>query len=242
MNDWFNKERDETHSFRMSNRNYHDIDVSNPALGINIYNNAIPERLCNLSINVLEGELGDNKPYNWSQAVVTESDSPLLNARYCVDFKVGQKNLGELSNDNKNFYNIHEQIFKHVYDCSLDYGSYWGVGLNYFEVFNFVKYQSPGHHFNIHVDHGPAYVSTVSIVAYLNEDYSGGELYFPRFDLNIKPKTGDIIFFPSTFIYEHASKPMISGTKYSVVIMSDYNSRGSLRYYPYREKDNALLY
>jgi predicted 2-oxoglutarate/Fe(II)-dependent dioxygenase YbiX len=60
---------------------------------------------------------------------------------------------------------------------------------------------------------------------YLNDDYEGGELWFPRFNLTIKPKAGDVVVFPSTYIYEHASQDMVSGTKYSVVIMSDYNDR-----------------
>lgn len=65
-------------------------------------------------------------------------------------------------------------------------------------------------------------------MAYLNDNYEGGELWFPRFDLTIKPQAGDIVVFPSTYIYEHASQDMISGTKYSVVIMSDYNDRDSV--------------
>jgi hypothetical protein len=60
----------------------------------------------------------------------------------------------------------------------------------------------------------------------LNDDYEGGELYFPRFDLTIKPKKGDIIISPSNYIYEHASQDMINGTKYAVVVMTDYNDRG----------------
>jgi hypothetical protein len=44
-------------------------------------------------------------------------------------------------------------------------------------------------------------------------------------NLSIKPKAGDILIFPSTYIYEHASQDMISGVKYSVVIMTDYHDR-----------------
>ena len=242
MNDWLTKNREETHVHRMPDRLLGDILVTNPALGINIYNKAIPEKICDDSIITLEENLGEEFSFNWQPAIVTESNEPLLEARFCVDFKVGHKNLGERNINNSVFYDMHESVFRSIYPCALDYGSYWGVGINYFEVFNFVKYESPGHHFNIHADHGPAYVTTVSIVAYLNDDYEGGELHFPRFDLTIKPNKGDVVLFPSTFIYEHSSELMVSGTKYSVVIMTDYNSRGNLRYYAYREQDNQLAY
>jgi hypothetical protein len=242
MNEWLDKSREETDTRRMPDKYLDEIIVSNPALGINVYRNAIPKDSCKKTISTLEKVLNSTGPYSWQPANVTESDDPLLEARYCVDFKIGQKNLGEVNQYNKKLYELHEDIFQYVYKCSVDYGRYWGVGLNYFEVFNFVRYESPGQHFNIHADHGPAYVTTISAVAYLNDDYEGGELYFPRFNLTIKPEAGDIVFFPSTFIYEHSSEPMISGTKYSVVIMTDYNSRGGLRYYPYRQNEETLIY
>jgi hypothetical protein len=138
---------------------------------------------------------------------------------------------------------MHQRSFDAIKPLTDDYGSYWGVGIQYFEAFNFVKYEGAGTHFKIHADHGPAYVATVSVVAYLNDDYEGGEIYFPRFDLTIKPKAGDVVVFPSTYIYEHASKDMISGTKYSVVVMTDYNDRGGLRYHAYRQEDfNKVTY
>lgn len=242
-NPWFTKSRDETSHFRMPDRIYDGKVVSNPALGINIYKKFIPSELCDRTIEVLERNLsGANPKYSWQPATVTESDDPMLDARYCVDFKIGQGNLGPSGPENSELYSIHEQCFSPIYNASSDYGRYWGVGIQYFEAFNFVKYDGVGTHFDIHADHGPAYVCTVSIVSYLNDDYEGGELYFPRFNLTIKPEKGDVVIFPSTFIYEHASKRMISGTKYSIVIMTDYNDRGGLRYHPYREYDNKLVY
>jgi hypothetical protein len=95
---------------------------------------------------------------------------------------------------------------------------------------------------NPHFDSASNKTIFTSII-YLNDDYEGGELYFPRFDLTIKPKQGDVLVFPSTYIYEHASLPMKSGTKYSVVVMTDYNDRGGLRYFAYRQEDhNKLTY
>ena len=124
---------------------------------------------------------------------------------------------------------MHEAVFQAVHKCADDYGRYWGIGIQSYEAFNFVKYDGPGTHFKIHADHGPTYVCTVSVVVYLNDDYEGGEIWFPRMDgLVIKPEPGDIVVFPSTYIYEHASQPMVSGIKYSVVIMTDFNDRGGV--------------
>lgn len=227
----------------MPDREIHSkIIVSNPALGINVYNQAMASDLCSSIIDTLESNLNGSKPYRWQGAKVTEADEVLETARNCVDFKISSKNLGARNQYNAPLYDMHENAFHSIRPLAEDYGRYWGVGLQYFEAFNFVKYEGSGTHFKVHADHGPAYVTTVSIVAYINDDYEGGELYFPRFDLTLKPKTGDVMIFPSTYIYEHASNDMVSGTKYSIVIMTDYNDRGGLRYHAYRQDDQKLTY
>jgi hypothetical protein len=244
INDWLTKDRSETDKNRIPDRTIHSgIVASNPALGVIVYNNAIPEDFCKNIIDVLESNLNGKTRYKWSPATVTEADEALETARKCVDFKVGSTTMGPRNEENSEIYDMHKKAFDHIKPLADDYGSYWGVGIQYYEAFNFVKYEGAGTHFKVHADHGPAYVTTISIVAYINEDYEGGELYFPRFDLTIKPKTGDVVIFPSTYIYEHASNDMISGTKYSIVIMTDYNDRGGLRYYAYREEDyNKITY
>jgi hypothetical protein len=245
MNDWHTKDRSETAHNRLSSRKTPEgIIVENPALGINLYKNAISKDNCINIINTLEENLGDEKAFDWQPAMVTEADTPETSARNCVDFKIGKqfKTLGAESEENKDLYAAHQLAFDSIFPISQDYGRYWGVGVNYFESFNFVKYDGPGTHFKIHADHGPAYVCTVSIVAYLNDDYEGGEIYFPRFDLTIKPEPGDVVIFPSTYIYEHASQPMVSGKKYSIVVMTDYNDRGNLRYHPYRQEGEKVIY
>lgn len=54
----------------------------------------------------------------------------------------------------------------------------------------------------------------MSSVLYLNDNYEGGELYFPKFDIKIKPKAGSIIIFPSVDPYFHESLLIESGVKY----------------------------
>lgn len=243
-NDWLTKDRSETYKNRMPDRlTHHGVSVSNPAMGINVYNNAISLEDANKVINTLESKLSNSSShiYKWHSAMVTESDSAMSDARDCVDFKISSTSYGPRNEENSELYDIHQTTFDAIHPNVQDYGRYWGVGISYYEAFNFVKYEGAGKHFNIHADHGPAYVTTVSVVAYLNDNYEGGEIYFPRFDLTIKPKQGDVVVFPSTYVYEHASLPMKNGTKYSVVVMTDYNDRGGLRYFPYRQEDQGKL-
>lgn len=232
QNNWFTKDRSETSSFRMPTRQLRALAgayVSNPALGINVYSGAITKESGQKYINLLESVLNGQSQYLWNGAQVTTSEDVDLEARNAKDFKFSSNGLGPRTDENAALYDMHEEIFQAVRACVDDYGNYWGVGIRSYEAFNFVKYEGAGTHFKVHADHGPTYVTTVSIVVYLNDDYEGGEIWFPRMDnLAIKPKAGDIVVFPSTYIYEHASQDMISGTKYSVVIMSDYNDRDNV--------------
>lgn len=241
-NPWLNKDRSETSHNRMATRSLSSgVLVQNPALGINVYKNILSKDDCSDIINTLEENLSGSGPYSWQGAMVTEGHEEILEARDCLDFKIGHNCLGNVNSYNEDLYRIHQKSFDGIYPCVEDYGHYWGVVMRYYEVFNFVKYEGTGKHFAVHADHGPAYVTTVSAVAYLNDDYEGGELIFPRFDLKIKPEPGDLVVFPSTFIYEHSSEPIISGNKYSIVVMTDYNDRGGQKYFDYTQSDSGKL-
>ena len=228
MNEWFTKDRSET----ASNRNVskiidNDILVENLALGLNVYRNTFLKNDSKKYIEILEANLSGKGKYKWREAQVTNSPTPIKKARDCVDFKYKKENLGPRDENNSDLIDLHEEIYQKLKICIDDYARYWGINVVYYEAFNFVKYEGSGTHFNIHADHGPAYNCTVSAVIYINDDYDGGELHFPRLDnLVYSPKVGDIAVFPSNYIYEHASLPIKSGTKYCVVVMTDINELG----------------
>lgn len=227
-NEWFTKDRSETASNRVSPRMVDStMSVENLALGLNVYHNAFSLDDSKRYIDTLESNLSGDKKYYWSEAKVTNSDAPIKKARDCVDFRYKQENLGPRDESNSELIDLHEEIYQKLKLCIDDYARYWGINVVYYEAFNFVKYEGSGTHFNIHADHGPAYNCTVSAVIYINDDYEGGGLKFPRLDnIVYKPKAGDIAVFPSNYIYEHASLPMESGTKYCVVVMTDINTIG----------------
>ncbi len=55
----------------------------------------------------------------------------------------------------------------------------------------------------------------VSIVGYLNDDFEGGETFFDRQSIKIKPKKGSAIVFPAYYTHPHQSIMVRSGRKYS---------------------------
>jgi predicted 2-oxoglutarate/Fe(II)-dependent dioxygenase YbiX len=57
----------------------------------------------------------------------------------------------------------------------------------------------------------------LSVVYFLNIDFSGGELVFPSIDLAIKPEAGMLVCFPSDHNYIHGVNPVTSGHRYTIV-------------------------
>ena len=157
---------------------------------------------------------------NWEDGKVGYQDT-LKNYRDCKDFK-----LDFIKTPKNEFEEKYTKVWHNAYQAQMpavyDYCSFHNIKMEYWELMNFIKYV-PGQHFQEHADHGWSYVCTVSLVAYPNDDYEGGELYFPKLGVKIKPKAEDLYIFPSTYLFSHVAMPVTSGTKYSVVTMLDYN-------------------
>ena len=222
--DWITLPREEKTKIRLKDQNLlNGITAINLDYGIILYRNAIKKNECENIINNLEKEIASGIPgIEWSGAKVNDIQSNDY-VRNCLDLKFKKEDLGKSSLPfNKTLYDIHDSVENSLDNCLRHYESKWHLKMNYKEAFNFVKYL-PGKYFKIHGDHGPHYACTVSAVVYLNDNYVGGEIEFVRQELIVKPQAGDIILFPSNFVYEHASLEITSGTKYSVVIMTDYN-------------------
>lgn len=93
--------------------------------------------------------------------------------------------------------------------------------IEYTDGITLAKYGA-GHHFNTHSDDGDFYRCTLSSVGYPNDDYEGGGLTFPKFNITYKPRAGDLVLFPSSYAYAHSTEPITDdGIKYSLIMMSD---------------------
>ena len=58
-------------------------------------------------------------------------------------------------------------------------------------------------------------IPILSVLGVLNNDYEGGE--FVLIDEKIDLSKGDIIIFPSNFMYPHKVEPVTKGTRYSYI-------------------------
>lgn len=179
-------------------------------------------------INRIEEVLSDKNisSYNWLEALVGYQQK-MPEYRDCLDFKFKKT---DIEHDTSETSLKLQQIWQDCYDVQSqavqDYANKHNLYdfLRYWEAFNFVKY-GPGQHFQEHHDNGYSYNCVVSLVGYLNDDYEGGELYFRKQNLMIKPKAGDLYIFPSNYMYPHRAMPVQSGVKYSLVTMLDYSAK-----------------
>jgi Rps23 Pro-64 3,4-dihydroxylase Tpa1-like proline 4-hydroxylase len=88
------------------------------------------------------------------------------------------------------------------------------------EGYHILKYEV-GDSYKEHVDYSPHSklmdFRSASGVLYLNSEYEGGELEFPRQKLTIHPQAGDLLLFPANFAYPHIAHPVTKGRRYAVV-------------------------
>ena len=56
----------------------------------------------------------------------------------------------------------------------------------------------------------------IATLIYINDDYSGGNIYFPDHKTMIRPQAGDLICFPDTPDFVHGVKPITDGVRYTI--------------------------
>ena len=195
--------------------------VEDPKLAIVLYRDVfdpdfdIPSKL--------EACLTDSKDdyLKWREALVGYNEV-MPDYRDCVDFKIGPYYWDNIPEGFEDIKAVYEETDAALKECLADYEKRYNFKMEFMESINFVRY-NVGQHFQVHADSGFSYSCTVSSIAYLNDGYEGGDLWFPYLDITYTPKKGDILFFPSAYTHSHASSAITSGTKYSAVTMFDYN-------------------
>jgi hypothetical protein len=119
---------------------------------------------------------------------------------------------------------------KMISDCVIDafrlVTTKTGDIVAWYEAPSILRYQSGGY-FLAHADNcllDPASNTwfkvidrDLSLLLYLNEDFTGGGLSFVNFNFHVRPRTGDLLVFPSDNRYAHQAEVVESGFRYVVV-------------------------
>ena len=97
-----------------------------------------------------------------------------------------------------------------------DYKTHYGLSTTWHDQYSILKY-GVGQKFVNHIDDHKDYHRRMSTIYYINDNYEGGEIIFPRFGVKYKPAANDFLVFPSTYVYNHSVLPVKSGERYAVV-------------------------
>ncbi len=69
----------------------------------------------------------------------------------------------------------------------------------------------------------------LAVVCYLNDDFSGGETYFPKYKIKTEVETGTVVLFPATWNYLHKGNPVTDGhAKYILGTFTNYVKKQKL--------------
>ncbi len=158
---------------------------------------------------------------SWQQAYVRSSDSDSINTntRDTMSIGVPYSDVArqDLSSPIASFHAELSKIFLEILGpAERDYFNTFGIGVDSHDSYSILKY-GVGQKFTNHIDDHPAFHRRVSLVYYMNDNYSGGEINFPRFGISYKPAANEILMFPSTYVYNHSVSEVTGGTRYAVV-------------------------
>ena len=102
---------------------------------------------------------------------------------------------------------------------------YWFSGWEGYTGIKFIRYL-PGQEMKVHCDHIHSMfdgvrkgIPILSIIGYFNDDYEGGETFMfdDKNGEKIDTEKGDLLVFPSCFLYPHYVTPVTKGVRYSYV-------------------------
>lgn len=168
---------------------------ANKLFFIHSHKNFLTEEECQKLIDSGEGKWEEAKVYGGAKGVRTAE---------CIWLK----NNTKLSKD------IRQRVAK-----------LFSIDIKNMERLHVIKYQ-PGGEYKPHHDHRNEENPRVkSILIYLNDDYLGGETYFPNVQRKVKPETGRLIAWDNLMIdgepdkdSMHAGLPIKDGIKYIATI------------------------
>lgn len=173
--------------------------------------NFIPESVCDDVLNYIK--TGDWIPHNWYNQLEGKQGPEEKELDILPD--LSDEMQGNLSKYLHSAFIEYNQKYK--FDCIKTQHIAFE-----FSRLRFNRYQ-PGKMMKRHHDHIYSIfdgnlkgIPVISVIINFNDDYEGGQLYFwDNYELELGK--GDIVLFPSLFMYPHGVKEPTKGERYSAV-------------------------
>tara|TARA_B100000073_G_scaffold323076_1_gene304892 strand:+ start:1112 stop:2158 length:1047 start_codon:yes stop_codon:yes gene_type:complete len=131
-----------------------------------------------------------------------------------TDIVISPKEINSKNNIFKNYFEYLEFLYSdYISDKELINNINVQIGR-----FNLQKYPLGGHFKNVHCERDSV-VNMHRIFAwmtYLNDVDDGGETFFPKQDLKVKPKKGRTLIWPAEWVYPHQGLTVEKGEKYII--------------------------
>lgn len=156
----------------------------------------------------------------WQPGVVIEQEkNVVIDKSYRNVFCIGLPKFDSYPDNEKigSEYMVHQFLNDNLLPYFNQYCKLNEVGsFNTKDGWQLLKY-GPEQFFDNHQDDNIKNPRTISMSYYPNDDYEGGEIEFVRFNIKIKPKANQAIFFPANYVYSHKVHAVHSGFRYAVV-------------------------
>lgn len=142
-----------------------------------------------------------------------------------VDNSVRQSDVIELGGSEPLLYSTNQLLFSKLAIVQTLLFQTYGVKFPFAEPCSILRYRE-GQFYKRHVDNillssrfqevdEGIPTRDISVVGYLNDGFEGGETYFDRQDIKVRPEAGAILVFPAYFTHPHESLPVTKGEKYA---------------------------
>ena len=176
--------------------------------------NFLDENFCENSVN----ELNNNEwqKHEWFTRAGTITKPSGSNEPEIISTEIFQDAVVKINN--AIIEKLHSGISEYIEKLRFD----WFGGWEGYSPIKFIRY-SPGQTMQNHCDHIHSIfdgerkgIPILTIIGILNDDYEGGEMIMFE-DKKIDTKAGDLLIFPSNFLYPHEVTPVSKGARYSYI-------------------------
>jgi hypothetical protein len=106
---------------------------------------------------------------------------------------------------------IMQDYAKKVYEFVKQ--NYSGQFADFYETKTHIAKFLPGSGMHEHYDSGRP--NDIATLVYLNNNYVGGDIYFPTYGISFKPEPGDLLCFPDNPDFVHGVKTIEHGIRYT---------------------------